>query len=116
MLIASLMLLAGAEPNVEGILNLGYPIYICKILGAAKLLGGIAILQNRFPIIKEWAYAGYIFNLLAAAASHAFSGDGFGQIITPLIIVGFVFASYWKWKNSNTFQTNYSMIVEDQLA
>jgi len=105
MLMASLMLLAGVAPNVEGITHLGYPVYICTILGTAKLLGGIAILQDRFRTLKEWAYAGYTFNLLGATASHAFSGDSFGKIITPVIILGMVLASYQQWKNAHVLQT-----------
>ncbi len=100
MLIASVMLLARVGPNVEGITNLGYPVYVCTILGAAKLLAGIGIVQNRFHALKEWAYAGYAFNLLGATASHAFSGDSFGKIITPLIILVLVLASYRQWKNT----------------
>lgn len=41
----------------------------------------------------------YSFNLLGATASHAFSGDGFGKIITPVIILGVVLVSYRPWKN-----------------
>jgi uncharacterized membrane protein YphA (DoxX/SURF4 family) len=100
MLMASLTYLAGAVFNVEGVMSLGYPAYILKILGTAKLLGGIAILQGRFQTLKEWAYAGYTLNLLGAAASHALHGDSFGKIITPIIILGFVLASYRLWKNA----------------
>jgi hypothetical protein len=101
MIMAGIALLAKLPANVEGITYLGYPIYICKILGVAKLLGGIAIFQNRFRTIKEWAYAGYTFNLIGAASSHAFSGDSFGKIITPIIIFGFVLTSYQLWKKNN---------------
>src|SRR5262249_25764961 len=106
MLMASLTYLAGAAFNVEGITHLGYPVYILKILGTAKLLGGIAILQGRFRTLKEWAYAGYTFDLLGASASHAFSGDSFGKIIVPVIILGFVLASYWLWKNAQDVRAN----------
>jgi DoxX-like family len=44
MMSAGLTYLAGASFNVEGITHLGYPAYLLKILGTAKLLGGIAIL------------------------------------------------------------------------
>jgi hypothetical protein len=80
---AGTMFLAGIFYFIEtpGIvqenLHLGYPIYIYKILGAAKFLGSIAILWGRFPILKEWAYVGYSFNLMGAAASHVFCGDSF---------------------------------------
>jgi hypothetical protein len=106
MLMAAVMLLAGVAANVEGITALGYPAYICKILGISKLLGGIGILQNRFHTIKEWAYAGYIFNLLGASASHAFAGDTFGKIITPLVILVLVLASYRQWKNMSEATKN----------
>ena len=94
-----LALLAGAAPNVEGITHLGYPVYLCKILGTAKILGVIAILYGRLETLKEWAYAGITFNLLGASASHAFCGDGFGKVIAPVIILGFVLTSYRLWKN-----------------
>jgi len=100
MMLAGVMLLAGASSNVEGIMHLGYPIYICKILGVAKELAGIAILYSGIRTLKEWAYAGYTFNLLGASASHAFSHDSFGKIITPIVILVFVLASYRLWKNT----------------
>jgi len=106
MSIAALMLLAGVSSNVEGITRLGYPLYICKILGTAKLLGGIAILYGGFRTLKEWAYAGYTFNLLGATASHAFFGDSLGKIITPIIILGFVLASYRLWRKALDLRVN----------
>jgi hypothetical protein len=99
LLTSGVTFLAGASFNVEGIVtHLGYPFYILKILGVAKLLGGIAILQNQFRSLKEWAYAGYTFNLLGASASSALNGDSFGHIIVPLIILAFVLVSYRQWK------------------
>jgi uncharacterized membrane protein YphA (DoxX/SURF4 family) len=94
MMSAGLTYLAGAPFNVEGITHLGYPAYLLKILGTAKFLGGIAILQGRFRTLKEWAYAGYTFNLLGASASHALYGDPFVKVLVPIIILGFVLASY----------------------
>lgn len=106
MLTGGLRLLAGAALNVEGITHLGYPEYLCKILGTAKLLGVIAILVGRLGTLKEWAYAGFTFNLLGATASHAFSGDSLGKIITPVIILGLVLASYRLWKNAPDVRAN----------
>ncbi len=99
MMVAGLSYLAGASFAVEGVTHLGYPVYLLKILGTAKLLGGIAILQARFRTLKEWAYAGYTFNLLGASASHALYGDPFVNIIVPIIILAFVLVSYRQWKN-----------------
>ena len=53
MMSAGMTFLAGASFNVEGVTHLGYPVYLLKILGIAKLLGGIAILQGRFATLKE---------------------------------------------------------------
>jgi hypothetical protein len=100
MMLAGVMLLAGVASNVEGILHLGYPIYFCKILGVAKELAGISILYGRFRTLKEWAYAGYTFNLPGASASHVLYGDPFIKIIVPIIIPAFVLVSYRLWRNS----------------
>jgi len=54
---------------------LGYPLYVMKILGLAKILGAIAIVSNRSRTLKEWAYAGFVFDLLGATASHVLAGD-----------------------------------------
>jgi uncharacterized membrane protein YphA (DoxX/SURF4 family) len=78
--------------------HLGYPVYIMVITGAAKILGAIAILQNSFTTIKEWAFAGFTINFIGASASRAFVGDGIGLIIFPLIILVVMLAVYYFWK------------------
>ena len=76
---------------------LGYPMYFFLILGFWKFFGALTILVPRFPRLKEWAYAGIFFDLTGAAASNALSG-GYGaygfHIIAPLIITGFMLASW----------------------
>jgi hypothetical protein len=84
--------------NSHGVVPvLGYPMYFFAILGVWKTLGAIAILVPRFPLLKEWAYAGIFFDLTGAAASCALSG-GYGaygfHVIAPLIITGFCLASW----------------------
>ena len=74
--------------------HLGYPAYFSTILGAWKLLGAIAIVAPRYPRLKEWAYAGFFFDLTAAAISHAFVGDGVGDILAPLGFLALVAASW----------------------
>jgi hypothetical protein len=84
--------------NPHGIVaDLHYPLYFFLILGIWKVLGAIAILAPRFPLLKEWAYAGIFFDLTGAAASCAAVG-GYGaygfHVIAPLIITGFTVTSW----------------------
>lgn len=72
--------------------HLGYPAYIIPYVGVAKMLAAIAILIPGFPRIKEWAYAGIVFDLAGAVYSGLASGDAFmmwlPMIITAIVIVG----------------------------
>lgn len=57
------------EEAVQFITHLGYPVYFIVFIGIAKTLGSIAILIPGFPRVKEWAYSGLIFDLVAALYS-----------------------------------------------
>ena len=56
--------------------GLGYPVYIIYPLAIAKVLGIIAILSRQSSVLKEWAYAGFFFDGVLAAAAHMNAGDG----------------------------------------
>jgi hypothetical protein len=79
---------------LAGMAHLGYPVYLLVLLGAWKIAGGLAILAPGTPQLKEWAYAGMIFDLTGAAYSHAASGDPAKNVITPLVIGALVMASW----------------------
>ena len=64
--------------------QLGYPGYFLKILGTWKILAALAIGFPGLPRLKEWAYAGIIFDLTGAAFSRAASGAGVIMVIVPL--------------------------------
>jgi uncharacterized membrane protein YphA (DoxX/SURF4 family) len=84
-----------AGPDImKAMEHLGYPPVLPRILGVWKLLGVLAILAPRFPRLKEWAYAGFLFNLTGAAVSHAAAGDPIGNVLTPLVILALAFASW----------------------
>jgi len=85
--------------------RLGYPIYFMVIVGTAKLLGVIAILQNRYHAIKEWAYAGFSFTFFGAIASRAFAGDAIGEFIPPIVMLVFLFVTYYFWKKLNQLKS-----------
>jgi hypothetical protein len=74
--------------------HLGYPPYVATILGTWKVLGVLAILAPGFSRLKEWAYAGFFFDLTGAAISHAASGDAVGVVIVPLVLLVAVMASW----------------------
>jgi DoxX-like family len=82
--------------TVTTLIHLGYPLYLMRILGLAKVLGAIAIVSGRSRTLKEWAYAGYTFDLLGAIASHLIVGDGpFAAV--PAIVLALVLTSYLLW-------------------
>ena len=74
--------------------HLGYPRYFSTILGAWKVLGAAAIVAPRLPRVKEWAYAGMIFDLTGAAFSRGVSGDGAAGVVPPLIVAALVITSW----------------------
>ena len=86
--------LSRAPAVAAGIAHLGYPLYLASILGVWKILGAAALLAPRFPRLKEWAYAGILFDLSGAALSHGISGDGLGNVATPLILLGLAMGSW----------------------
>ena len=83
-----------AHDAVAGIVTLGYPAYFVVLLGVWKVLGAAAILAPRFPRLKEWAYAGIVFDLSGASWSHAASGTGAGNVIAPLVFTVLAMASW----------------------
>jgi hypothetical protein len=94
MLLSATMYLAGGQQVREGVAHLGYPAYLLVILGTAKFLGSLALLQSRVPTLREWAYAGFTINLLGATASHVFSGDPVGRAIVPMAALVVLGVSY----------------------
>jgi hypothetical protein len=88
----------------EGILHLGYPEYFGVFLTVFKVLGSFALIIPRVsPRIKEWAYAGFAFDFIAACVSH-WVVDGFGgQTIFPLIVLVILGMSYVTYHRLNSF-------------
>ena len=91
---ASFRMLTRNPGAVEGLAALGYPVYFLTILGSFKLAGILALATPGLPRLKEWAYAGFAFDFIGAAASHAFNGDPFGKIALPLVVLAALVGSY----------------------
>src|ERR1700688_3957722 len=51
-------------------IDLGYPLYLLTILGIWKIAAAVVLVIPRFPLVKEWAYAGLFFVYTGAVASH----------------------------------------------
>ncbi|HEY2649332.1 MAG TPA: DoxX family protein [Puia sp.] len=84
-------------PKPEGIAmmkHLGYPYSVLTFLSVAKILGIIAILIPGFPRLKEWAYAGFTFDLIGATFAGLSAGDPLMQWIPVLLGLVFIFGSY----------------------
>lgn len=81
-------------PMLESMTALGYPPYFMTILGVAKFLGVTALLVPGRPLLKEWAYAGFAFNLLGATATHTFVGDPLSEFVGPVALLGIGAISY----------------------
>lgn len=71
----------------EIVTGLGYPLYLLSLLGVWKILGVVAILVPRFPLLKEWAYAGFFFAMSGAAISHFAAGQSFVEAVPSLILL-----------------------------
>jgi hypothetical protein len=86
---ALVQLLKGKEGQggLNTITSLGYPDYILTLLGVCKILGVIVLLIPKFPVLKEWAYAGLSFIMLGAIFSHIASGYMAGIIPAMLLLV-----------------------------
>ena len=67
--------------------RLGYPAYLLTLLGVWKILGVIAVLMPRFPLLKEWAYAGFFFAMSGAVVSHLAVADEAKELFGPLLLL-----------------------------
>ena len=80
---------------VDIILPLGYPLYFLTILGVWKILGVVALLIPKFPLLKEWAYAGFFFAMSGAVFSHIASGDSMNEIAPSLVLLILIVVSWY---------------------
>jgi hypothetical protein len=86
---------AVAPPGVYGITHLGYPVYFLTILGIWKILGVVAVLIPKFPLLKEWAYAGFFFAMSGAVFSHIASGDSMTENVPALLLLILTVVSWY---------------------
>ncbi|MCB0431329.1 MAG: DoxX family protein [Flavobacteriales bacterium] len=80
---------------LDSLTHLGYPEYVLTLLGIWKLLGVIAVLVPKFPILKEWAYAGFFFVMSGAAFSHYATGEAISEILPSLLLLTLTMVSWY---------------------
>ncbi|MCB0641492.1 MAG: DoxX family protein [Phaeodactylibacter sp.] len=83
------------EEGVATVVHLGYPLYFLTIIGVWKLLGVVAVLVPRYPVLKEWAYAGFFFLMSGAMLSHLFMGAPFNEIFPSLLLLTLTVVSWY---------------------
>ena len=95
MLSTAIVQLIKMDEEVKNFSNLGYPLYLMTILGVWKILGVIAILIPKFPLLKEWAYAGFFFAMSGALFSHIISGDDAIALFGPALLLVLTVLSWY---------------------
>lgn len=75
--------------------NLGYPSYLMTIIGVWKILGVIAILIPKFPLLKEWAYSGFFFVMSGAVISHIIVNDPVSKTFSAVLLLILVIISWY---------------------
>lgn len=95
MLSTGIVQLLKTKEEVELMTRLGYPIYFLTIIGAWKILGVVAVLVPKFPLLKEWAYAGFFFAMSGAILSHLISGDAAKELFGPTLLLVLTATSWY---------------------
>ena len=75
------------KEEVDLMTRLGYPIYFLTMLGIWKILGVVTVLIPKFPLLKEWAYAGFFFAMSGAVFSHLASGSAAAEYFGPILLI-----------------------------
>ena len=95
MLSTGIVQLIQLKEEADMMQHLGYPLYFLTLLGAWKILGVIAVLIPKFPLVKEWAYAGFFFAMSGAVFSHIASGDGAIELLGPVLLLVLTIVSWY---------------------
>ncbi|MCG7858684.1 DoxX family protein [Flavihumibacter sediminis] len=83
------------EEEVRKMTALGYPTYFLTIIGVWKLIGVVAILLPKSPLIKEWAYAGFSFLMTGAILTHLAAGDMAVEYFGPTLLLILTIISWY---------------------
>ena len=94
--VVQLFKLEGNGPgSLASMTKLGYPEYFVTLLGIAKVLGVVVLLIPRFPLLKEWVYAGFFFMMSGAIFTHIAAGNPVSEIFPSLLLLVLVVISWY---------------------
>jgi uncharacterized membrane protein YphA (DoxX/SURF4 family) len=94
--VVQLLKLKGDGPgSLDTMTHLGYPVYFVTILGVCKILGVVALLIPKFPLLKEWAYAGFFFMMSGAIFTHIAAGNPISEIFPSLLLLILILVSWY---------------------
>jgi uncharacterized membrane protein YphA (DoxX/SURF4 family) len=100
MLSTGIVQLFHVNAEAEFSAHLGYPAYFAPLLGTWKILGVIALLIPKYPLLKEWAYAGFFFVMSGALFSHIAAGNPLNEIFPSLLLLVLTLIS-WFFRPAN---------------
>ncbi|MBD8490621.1 DoxX family protein [Echinicola sp. CAU 1574] len=83
------------EEEVSNFSSLGYPLYLMTIIGIWKILGVVTVLIPKYPLLKEWAYAGFFFTMTGAIISHLAIGDHPTTLFGPSLLLVLTIVSWY---------------------
>lgn len=95
MLSTGIVQILQSKEEVEAMKHLGYPLYFLTLLGVWKIAGVLTILLPKLPLLKEWAYAGFVFAMSGALVSHVVSGGGAVDFFGPALLLVLTFVSWY---------------------
>ena len=94
--VVQLFKLEGNGPgSLASMTKLGYPEYFVTLLGIAKVLGVVVLLIPRFPLLKEWIYAGFFFMMSGAIFTPIAAGNPVSEIFPSLLLLVLVVISWY---------------------
>ena len=99
--ITSYLYMTHSPVMVAKTVALGYPLFLLNILGLAKILGSLTLIIPKLSSrLKEWAYAGFVFDLIGAIWSHLVV-QGAIKALPPVLPLAIVLVSYISWRLLN---------------
>lgn len=87
MVSSAIVQLLGTKEEMILFKSLEYPAYLMILLGVWKIIGVIVALAPKLPVLKEWAYAGFVFAMSGALFSHIVCKHPFNEVFPSVLLL-----------------------------